>query len=411
MSVLLFLGLNFAPEEIGVGHYSRQLIDHWLDHGHEASIITAKPYYPQWETWPGFRSGWQTWNYGRARLYRCPIYVPHNPTGSKRIVHYASFGLSTLLPTILSALREKPDVVMTVAPSLVAAPVALIAAKLCGARSWLHVQDFEVQAAFATGLLGNRGMVAQLARRFERWVFGKFDTVSSISPQMCERLADQGVRPERIVEMRNWADLDQISPLAGLSKFRDRWKIRTPHVALYSGNIANKQGLDLIIDAARLLKDRTDLTFVICGNGSERRSLEERSGGLPNVQFHDLQPRADLNELLGLATVHLLPHLERTADLMLPSKLANMLASGRPVVATAVDGTGLSQEVEGVGLVTPPRDANAFASALVALMDDPQVHAQLSTAARKRAETRWDKQTILAPFLIAAGEGSSRSAH
>ncbi|WP_246449578.1 WcaI family glycosyltransferase [Qipengyuania soli] len=403
MTRLLFLGLNFAPEEIGVGHYSTQLVEHWLGHGHEATIVAAKPYYPQWHTWPGYKAGWQSGAHGAARICRCPIYVPSKPTGFRRIVHYATFGLSAFFPAITAAIRTRPDIVMTVAPSLLAAPIALVAAKVCGARSWLHVQDFEVQAAFATGLLGDSGFIARLAKRFERWTFGKFDTVSTISSQMCKRLAQNDVQQDRIVEMRNWADLDQISPLSAPSSYRERWAVKTPHVALYSGNIANKQGLDLIIDAARILKDRKDLTFVICGNGSDRSALEERSGSLPNVQFHDLQPRAELGELLGLATIHLLPHLERAADLMLPSKLANMLASGRPVVATAVEGTGLSQEVEGVGLVTPPRDADAFASAIVTLMEDPALHSRFSAAARLRAETRWNKQEILAPFMEAAG--------
>ncbi|HZF46892.1 MAG TPA: glycosyltransferase, partial [Sphingomonadaceae bacterium] len=182
------------------------------------------------------------------------------------------------------------------------------------------------------------------------------------------------------------------------------WNITTPHVALYSGNIANKQGIELVIEAARLLQSRDDLTFVICGEGPNRARLEAEAAALPNMRLHDLQPRERLGELLGMATVHLLPQLAGAADLVLPSKLTNMLASGRPVVATADPGTGLADEVDGVGMVTPPGDAAAFAGAIASLVDDPESAARLGKAARERAEQRWSRKAILRGFIEKSGE-------
>lgn len=182
------------------------------------------------------------------------------------------------------------------------------------------------------------------------------------------------------------------------SAFRQEWSIDTEHVALYSGNIANKQGIDIVVEAAWQLQRRQDLTFVICGEGPNRARLEERALGLSNVQFHDLQPKERLNELMGLATVHLLPQLAAAADLLLPSKLTNMLASGRPVVATAATGTGLAREVEGCGLVVPPEDGSAFAGAIETLLDDGEFRSAAGIAARQRAEERWSKARILRTF-------------
>jgi colanic acid biosynthesis glycosyl transferase WcaI len=117
--------------------------------------------------------------------------------------------------------------------------------------------------------------------------------------------------------------------------------------------------------------------------------------GLPNICFGPLARREDLGELLGLATVHLLPQLVGAADLLLPSKLTNMLASGRPVIATAGAGTGLSEEVRGCGLVTPAGDAIAFAHAITELLDDPVCRSKYGLAARARAEKRWSRDSIL----------------
>jgi colanic acid biosynthesis glycosyl transferase WcaI len=319
--------------------------------------------------------------------------VPARPTGLKRLVHHASFFASSLLPMVKAAVGDKPDIVFTVAPSLIAAPVAWLAARLGGAKCWLHVQDFELEAAFATGLV-KQGFAARLGAAFERAVFRAFDQVSSISPQMCRRLEAKGVPPARVYELRNWADIEQVVPLPG-SSYRDEWRIETPHVALYSGNIANKQGIDIVIDAARLLRGRKDLTFVVCGEGPNRAAVEAAAQDLDNIRFHDLQPRNRLGDLLALADVHLMPQLAGASDLLLPSKLTNMLASGRPVVATAEAGTGLAQEVDGCGLLSPPGEAAAFARTIERLIDNPESAKRLGGTARERALERWAKQPIL----------------
>src|SRR5690606_8897217 len=110
-------------------------------------------------------------------IKRVPLYVPANPTGARRIIHHASFALSSLLPMVVEALRMKPDIVVTEAPSLIAAPVARLTAALGGAKSWLHIQDFEVEAAFATGLVESEGFLARAASSFERFVLRSFDQV------------------------------------------------------------------------------------------------------------------------------------------------------------------------------------------------------------------------------------------
>jgi len=393
---LLVLGLNYAPEKIGIAVYTTGMAEALAAAGHEVQVVAGRPYYPGWAIMEGHNG----LTYGRSTengvdVTRVPHYIPKTPSGLKRILHYATFALASFFPMLLRALFWRPDVVMTIAPSLIAAPVARMAAGLCGARSWLHVQDFEVETAFATGLLAGEGRTGRLARWFERRVLGSFDTVSSISPQMCRRLREKGVARERIVEFRNWADIETIRPLESTSLYRLEWGLEAPCIALYSGNIAHKQGIEIVVAAARLLRDRKDLMFVVCGEGPHRAKLEMLAADLDNIRFYDLQPRDRLNDLLGLATIHLLPQLAGAADLVLPSKLINMLASGRPVVATAESGTGLAQEVEGCGLVTPPHDPAALAAAIETLMDDPALYAELADAARARVMERWQGRIIL----------------
>jgi len=303
------------------------------------------------------------------------------------------------------ARRIRPDLIFTIAPSLLGVPVAARVARQAGVPLWVHVQDFEAEAAFATGLVNAHASLAKLALLTENRILAMADKVSTISPQMCQRLVEKRVPPERIYELRNWSNTSFFAGLAADGgAYRDEWGIGDRKVALYSGNISNKQGIEIIIEAARLLKDRKDLVFVICGEGANRARLEALSADLPNVQLHGLQPSERMGDLLSLAAVHLLPQIPGAADLVLPSKLTNILQSGRPVVATASPGTGLHAEVDGCGLLTEPGDAPAFAKAVCTLLDDPALRAALGAAALVRAGERWSRKAILDRFECAALE-------
>ncbi len=393
------LGINYAPEEIGIARYTSDMAVALARRGHAVEVVAGAPYYPQWRVYAGYRGGWRRSAEHGVHITRCPLYVPANPTGLRRIVHLASFAISAAGPALGWALRRRaarPQVVIAVAPALLAVPVAWAGARLAGAKLWVHVQDFEVEAAFATGLVAGGGWLARLARGFENRVLRLADRVSTISPQMCAKLANKGVPAQGIVELRNWADgAIRPDPTCGAA-YRAQWALGDAQVALYSGNVANKQGIDLLVEVARLLAHRSDLIFVICGQGPNRAALEAMAAGLPNVRFFDLQPAARMGELLGLATIHLLPQMAGAADLVLPSKLTNMLASGRPVVATALPGTGLYDEVAGCGLATAPGDARAMAAAITRLLDDPAARAALGEAACRRAEERWSQAAIVA---------------
>ena len=403
---VLIIGLNYAPEPVGIGPYTQGLAQALAEAGAAVEAVVAKPYYPQWRTMPAYAGGgWRREQDGAVSLTRCPIYVPKQPSGLKRIIHLASFMLAALPPALRTVLRRnsRPDLVVTVAPALLGVLTAWLAARLAGAELWIHVQDFEVEAALATGLMREASMAARLARWAEDRLLKLGDRVSTISPQMCAKLVAKGIAPERVFEMRNWADARFAPDPAGGEAIRAEWGLGNRTVALYSGNIARKQGIEILVEAARLLEARTDIAFVICGEGPNRAELERLAAGLSNVGLHDLQPAARMGAMLTMADLHLLPQIAGAADLVLPSKLTNMLASGRPVVATTQPGTGLYAEVDGCGLITPPGDAAALAAAISALADDPPRRANMGRAAAARAQERWSKPAIIAGALAKLG--------
>ncbi len=410
---VLIVGLNYKPEPVGIGPYTADLAEYLARAGHDVEAIVGEPYYPRWERLADAPPRGRRVVEGGVGVRRCRHYIPRIPTGARRIAHHITFALTSLAPTIVTAVRLRPQVVIAVTPSLISIVVAWLAARLIGARLWTHVQDFEVEAAFATELLAERSLVGRFAQAIEHRCLGMSDRVSSISPQMVTRLHGAGIPAARTYELRNWANadlsLDAASDAAVTRGFREQWDIADRKVVLYSGSIANKQGIDIVIDAARRLQTRTDIAFVICGQGPNRERLRAMAEGLANVQFRDLQPQASLRGLLALATMHVLPQIPAAADLVLPSKLSNMLASGRPIVATAEHGTGIAQEVDECGIVTPPGDMPALAEAIVLLADDPAIAAAYGRNGERRARARWGKLAILGRFELELERFGQRS--
>ncbi len=400
MKILLH-SLNFAPEPIGVGKYSGEMTAFLTDEGHDVHVVTAPPYYPSWRVAPGYGAcRYSVEQRDGAKVTRCPTWVPSDPTALTRLLHLGSFAASSVPPLAL-AVRWAPDVVLAVAPTLLAAPGALALARLTGARSWLHVQDFELDAALGLGLLGSPAR--HVGERFEVAVLSAFDRVSSISPAMVRALAGKGVPPDRAYLFPNWVDTQAIRPLAVASPFRAELGLDPgATVVLYSGNLGLKQGLHVLVQAAALLADVPLIQFVICGEGSARTALMRAAeeARLPHLRFLPLQPVERLNELLNLANIHVLTELRGAADQVMPSKLTGILASGRPVVATTTPRTSLGKAVceSGGGVLVPPEDPRALAAALLDLHRRAAEAERLGRNARRHAERRLERTAVLGEF-------------
>ena len=396
---ILVYGINFAPEPIGIGKYTGEMAAWLAQQGHEVRVVTAPPYYPGWKMAEGRSTAWYAQErLGAMRVWRSPLYVPAVPSGLKRLLHLASFAV-TSLPLLLRQLLWRPQVVWTVAPALFCAPGALLVSGLCGAKSWLHIQDFEVDAAFNLGMLKGKRAYS-MASGVERLCMRRFSVLSTISGRMQALAEKKRLSPGDVVLFPNWVDLAAVSVLDRLSPGPAAYRAQLglgPEavVALYSGNMGAKQGLELLAQAAKACPA---VAFVFCGAGSGKAGLVEQCGALKNVQFLDLQPAERLSDLLNMADIHLLPQRADASDLVMPSKLTGMLASGRPVVTTAHTGTELAQVVMQTGLVVEPGDPEAFANAIRILAQDQSLRSSLGRQARAYAESSLAQTAILRRF-------------
>jgi colanic acid biosynthesis glycosyl transferase WcaI len=395
---ILIYGLNFTPEPVGIGKYTGEMVQWLVARGHQVKVVCAPPYYPDWR----IADGYSRWRYRRetihgAEVLRCPLWVPRKVTGLTRILHLLSFTLSSAIP-LLWQTRWCPDFIFTVEPPLFGALPALITGKLARARTWLHVQDFEVDAAFHLGLLKSH--------RLERFAFGaeralmrRFDRVSTISEKMLERALAKTEGQPACVLFSNWVDTHHIRPLKQPSPYRAELELpANAIVLLYSGSMGEKQGLEIILAAAERLQDQPQYHFVMAGVGAAYERLRAQAADIHNIRWLPLQPAERLNDFLNLADIHLLPQKADAADRVMPSKLTGMLASGRAVLATAVPDTQVATVLTHAGIVVQPGDIEAFVAAIRQLGADPQLREELGAAGRTYATQILEHDNVLAGF-------------
>lgn len=399
---ILIYGLNFTPELTGIGKYTGEMAQYLAENSHAVRVVTTPPYYPYWQVQKGYR--W--WQYKHENLdgthiWRCPLWVPRKPTGITRLIHLLSFAISSF-PVLLMQARWKPDLVICIAPAIFNAPFALLTARVSGAKSWLHIQDFELDAALQLGILPAGNLLSSWARKAEKVLLKRFDRVSTISNRMLDLLLQKEVPQEQTYLFPNWVDTDIIFPLSNdHNEFRKSLAIpKDAVVVLYAGNMGKKQGIEYIVEAAKNLRREPSIQFVLCGEGAVRDEMEKLSSGLANLHFLPLQPIEKLNELLNMADIHALPQKTGAADLVMPSKLTGILASGKALIAMADDDTEIAEVVGEIGLVIPPENVQALSDAILRLSKNEPLRIELGERGRKFAEEYWSRHRILEDLQI-----------
>ena len=404
MKVLLY-SLNYAPEIIGIGKYSGELGDWLVENGHEVRVVCSPPYYPEWQLGEGYRRSWQYRREIRngVKLFRCPLFVPKNPGMLSRLLHLLSFAMSSL-PVILRQVTWKPDVVMLVEPTFFCVPATLLLSKLTGAKSLLHIQDFELDAMFGSGLAKFKWQLA-FCYAVESFFMRCFESISSISRSMLVKAGEKSKYSVPLYLFHNWVDTDFISPDVDTDLFRQRWGLsETIQVVLYSGNLGKKQGLDILIQAAKLLADEQDVLFLILGDGVERLKLMDQTQQLKlgNIRFDSLQSYDDLPALMALADVHLVVQKRNVADAVLPSKLTTILSAGGYALITAEAETELGllcEQFPGIAVRVEPESLEEFVTALRQMLIATRVNRQeFNCIARQYAVEHLHKQNVLQKF-------------
>ncbi len=390
---IIVWGINYRPEPTGIGPFNAELAEFLAAGDHDVSVVTAFPYYPQWRKAPGdSRRLYRSERTDGVSVFRCWQYVPRRLSTLRRIAHELSFAATSLVRTLI---LPRADLYVVVSPPLILGFCAWVVTRLKWSRYVFHVQDLQPDAAVGLGMVRDRGFI-RLLYALERFAYRHAAAVSGISQGMMAEFARKGVDEGRRVYFPNWVRRAATAPLAP-TEFRRRFGLPARSLlAVYAGNLGRKQGIEILLDAARELAGGSaepaepPVLIVIAGAGAEREALARRvaSLALPSLRLLPLLSDGDYAALLGAADLGLITQAPGTGRFFFPSKLLSLLEAGLPVATVADPDSELARAVAtgGFGVnVAPGRPAD-LAAALRRLAADPVWHCRL------RDGTRWVQQ-------------------
>ena len=382
MRVLVW-GINYAPELTGIGPCNTALCEHLRAAGHDVEMVTSFPYYPAWRKCAEDRGAfWRADEIGGVPVHRCWHYVPARVTRWKRIIHEATFTLTSFLRVVT---RPRPDLILAVSPPLLLGPAAWLASLLLRTRYVFHAQDLQPDAAIGLGML-SAGAFTRLLYALEAIAYRHAWRVSGISRGMLAAFAAKGVPKEKCVYFPNGVALS--GPAAPAGAFRERHHFSSDNfLAIYSGNIGFKQGLEGLVESAKSIRDPR-VKIIICGDGAQRAAIELRADGLGNVRFLPLLPAAEYRAMLADCDVAVVTQTAGSGRAFFPSKLLASFAAARPVLSVADAESELAGAVResGGGVNVPPNQPGELGRTLDRLASDSEARTACARAGRAWVE-------------------------
>jgi colanic acid biosynthesis glycosyl transferase WcaI len=384
---IAILGLNYAPEPTGNAPYTTSLAEGLTAAGHTVHVVTGYPHYPNWSVRPGY-TGWKKSEIiNGVAVDRLRHYVPRNPSAIGRIHMELSFGVR-----LMFARWHKPDVVVVVSPALFSSALAMLRVRMRPNRPavGIWIQDLYSRGIVETGTGG--GKLGQLASSLESKILRSADGVTAIHDRFKRHMVNVlGVPGPRVEVIRNWTHLPD-SPTTGIQEMRTNLGWRPEDIiVLHAGNMGKKQGLENVIEAARLAGERdSKVRFVLMGDGNQRKNLEKLAEGINRITFIDPLPDSDFQLALAAADILLVNELPGVKDMAVPSKLTSYFNAGVPVIAATDEGSVTAFEIEtsGGGVRVNAADPLAIVVAAETLDREPSTKVKLAeNGLRFRHET------------------------
>ena len=395
----LLLIIQFPPDVNSTGLLMEQVCTGLVARGHDVSVITTFPHYEEFSVWKEFRrKPPQREQHNGIDVLRLPIWTPGRKQRMiNRLASYLSFNV---LATITNLFSRRPyDVVLCTNGSFFTG----IAARLGRPRTPFvyNVQDLYPETFVEAGLLRNRPAIATL-KRMERYMYRKAAHITVITPSFRDNLVSKGVPEDKISMIPNFVDVDFIRPLPKDNDFSREHELADKFVITHAGNVGYAYDLGSLIDVAARLNRHDDMVFLIVGDGAAKPGLERKAKavGAKNVKFLPFQSVDRLPWLRASSDVQVSLYKRGAAKYSMPSKIYEIMASGRPVLASADRDSDVWRLVRGTecGMCVEPENPDALADALLILHGDAVMRQTMGERGRQLAEREYATETVVARY-------------
>lgn len=390
---------NYYPEDTAIGLYTTLFAKHLKSKGFAVNIITGFPYYPQWQILDSYKEKeiFHQEEIDGIHVFRYKIYIPNKVNFIGRIKMMISF--------IKGAIRniskvKNTDLVICIVPFTFSIIPAYLLSKKRKAKLWIHIQDFEFDLAFETGIFNTpfTSLFKKSFFRIERLLLNKSDIISTISFNMIDKTLKKTKKTNKeIFYFPNWVSAEKINP----NKYNHHNYInKNKFTILYSGNIGQKQNWHVFVDLCKFIKEEDNIEILIVGNGSYLKELKLLCTKFNFVRFFEPVPFNELNNLLCSANMHFLFQKTDVIDTVMPSKILGMMASEKPSIVTGNDDSEVKKvfNESNCGYFLSENKSSKIYSLILKLKNNPSLSKDFGISGRNYVLANYSEEIILNNF-------------
>ena len=354
MKILLVVS-NFIPEIGSASHLYYDLAKAFIKRGHEIHILTSYPRefnlnnedkdktFPLYELIDGIH------------VHRCKHTAQRDNVILRGFEH---FMLPKYYFNTYKKINIKFDSCLIYIPPLPLYRLALRIKKYSNTPSILNFQDFHPQELIDVGVMRNPIWV-KIMEYIEKQAYKNADYITVLSKKGVKYVIDKGGDSSRISHIYNGVLIENFDKEKIKKNFKIKQGIQNKKLITYAGILSPYQGLDKILDAAKMLRDENDLLFYIVGEGSEKKHLENRifNENIKNVKILPFQKRKEYFNIINSSDIVFVTLDERMKAPCLPGKIKDLLALKKPIIASVSKETETADFIKdsGAGILTEPK--------------------------------------------------------
>lgn len=397
---ILFLCHYFPPEVNAPASRTYENAKRWVQAGHRVTVLTCHPSHPGGKVYPGYANSVHAWEeMDGIQVLRVGTYLSANKGFVRRTANYVSYMLSAMAQCW--RVRDV-DLVVSTSPQFFCGMAGYFVSRF-KRRSWvLEIRDLWPESIIAVGAITNRRVIG-LLEGVESFLYRKADHIISLTKAFRRHIMARGVSSEKISVITNGADLDRYVPGERMNDIRRELGLgEEMFVAAYIGTHGMAHGLDTVLRAAKLLEKEKNIHFLLVGDGANRDALlqEKERLGLTNVTMLGQQPKEKMPLFLAAADACLVLLIKSELfKTVLPSKIFEAMATGRPIVL-GVEGESQELVEEGhCGLCIEPENEAALAQAMLDLAANPKLRADLGANGQVFVARRFNREVLAQEYL------------
>ncbi|GAB4527194.1 MAG: glycosyltransferase family 4 protein [Anaerolineae bacterium] len=385
---LLIITTYYAPDSGAAAVRLTRLARILARRGHEVTVLTTLPHYPQGRIADAYRGKHATveWRDG-VQVVRAWLYATPSPRISRKLISQNSFMLSALMAGLGI---EQPDVMLIEAQPVFTSFAGVLLSRLKRVPYVLNVSDLWPDHLLSVGTLTATHPIYRMARTAVDLTYRGASAIVTLSPAWAQTITGYIGETDKLHVIYNGVDLERFRPGLDAAAFRTRYDLGDAPLVTFIGTFATQYDFDAMVEVVRRLPA---VQFAFIGSGSQGEKVA--GFNLPNLRqipwiAHEEMPQA-------WAASALTYWVMRPAALYrgtIPAKLYEALASGVPVIA-GIEGAGAEMiDLSGGGISLPIGDLDCLMDAIAALLADDDLRGRYSAFARSYAEAMFNPERV-----------------